>query len=152
MDIKYGRGYVYSLEYHVVWCVKYRHKVIDDAIKEDLGAILRKIAQDNKFEILEYSTDLDHVHLLISLSPQHSIPNLMKAMKGVSARILMKKYGAILKSKLWGGHLWNPSYYIATVSDKTEQQIKRYIKEQGVNDESVQISDISDKGSKNLTA
>ena len=137
MNIHYGRGCVYSLEYHIVWCVKYRYKVIDEEIKSSLETILRKIAQDNKFEILEYNTDLDHVHLLISLSPQHNIPNLMKAMKGVSARMLMKQYGNTLKKKLWGGHLWNPSYYIATVSDKTEQQISRYIQEQGVNNEGI---------------
>lgn len=137
MNIHYGRGYVYALEYHVVWCVKYRHKVIDEKIKSSLERLLRKIAQDNKFEILEYNTDLDYVHLLISLSPQHSIPNLMKAMKGVSARMLMKQYGNTLKKKLWGGHLWNPSYYIATVSDRTEEQISRYIQEQGVNNESI---------------
>lgn len=144
MDIHYGRGYVYALEYHIVWCVKYRHKVIDSEIKDSLKKILKKIAQDNKFEILEYNTDLDHVHLLISLSPQHSIPNLIKAMKGVSARLLMKQYGSTLKQKLWGGHLWNPSYYIATTSEKTEEQIIKYIQEQGVNDESIQVSDISD--------
>lgn len=144
MDVHYGRGYVYALEYHIVWCVKYRHKVIDSEIKDSLKKILKKIAQDNKFEILEYNTDLDHVHLLISLSPQHSIPNLIKAMKGVSARLLMKQYGSTLKQKLWGGHLWNPSYYIATISEKTEEQIMKYIQEQGVNDESIQVSDISD--------
>lgn len=144
MDVHYGRGYVYALEYHIVWCVKYRHKVIDSEIKDSLKKILKKIAQDNKFEILEYNTDLDHVHLLISLSPQHSIPNLIKAMKGVSARLLMKQYGNTLKQKLCGGHLWNPSYYIATISEKTEEQIIKYIQEQGVNDESIQVSDISD--------
>lgn len=61
----------------------------------------------------------------------------MKAMKGISARMLMKQYRNILKKKLWGGHLWNSSYYIATVSDKTEEQISRYIQEQGVNNESI---------------
>ena len=79
------------------------------------------------------------MHLLISCSPQHNIPNLMKAMKGTSARLLMKKYGETLKKKLWGGHLWNPSYFICTVSDRTEAQVKQYIQEQEVesNDKSI---------------
>jgi len=55
---------------------------------------------------------------------------MLKALKGVSARLLMKQYGDELKSKLWGGHLWNPSYYIATVSENTESQIRQYIQNQ----------------------
>jgi REP element-mobilizing transposase RayT len=51
-------------------------------------------------------------------------PDMLKALKGVSARLLMKEYGDELKKKLWGGHLWNPLYFIATLSEKTEEQIK----------------------------
>ena len=131
--VKTGRGYVYCLHYHVVWCVKYRHKVMTKEIVNDLYQIITKIANDNGFEILEYNTDQDHVHILISCSPQHFIPDIMKAMKGVSARLLMKKHGNYLRKKLWGGHLWNPSYFIATVSENTEEQVKQYIKSQGNN-------------------
>lgn len=130
MEVSYGRGYVYSLEYHVVWCVKYRHKVIDENIEASLKEIIFKIAEDNEFKVLEINTDKDHVHLLISCSPQHYIPNILKALKGVSARLLMKKHGEVLKKKLWGGHLWNPSYFIATVSENTEEQIREYIHRQ----------------------
>ena len=63
-------------------------------------------------------------------SPQHYIPDMIKALKGVSARLLMKEFGEELKRKLWGGHLWNPSYFVATVSENTEEQIRRYIQSQ----------------------
>lgn len=101
----HGRGYVYSIQYHIVWCVKYRYPILTNEIEEDLINILNKIAEDNKFKILECNGDKDHIHLLINCSPQHYIPNIIKALKGVSARLLMKKYGKILKKKLWGGHL-----------------------------------------------
>jgi len=130
MKVTYGRGYVYSLQYHVVWCVKYRRKVITSSIETSLLSIIRKIADDNKFEILEANTDKDHIHILINCSPQHCIPNIMKALKGVSARLLMKEHGTVLKRKLWGGHLWNPSYFVATVSENTEEQIRKYIQQQ----------------------
>ena len=130
MEIKSGRGYVYSIQYHIVWCVKYRHKIITTTIEKSLIEILQKIADDNNFSIIEVNTDLDHIHLLIDCSPQHYIPDMIKALKGVSARLLMKEYGDVLKKKLWGGHLWNPSYFIATVSENTEEQIKNYIKNQ----------------------
>jgi putative transposase len=130
MEIKSGRGYVYSIQYHIVWCVKYRHKIITPIIEKSLIEILQKIADDNNFSIIEVNTNLDHIHLLIDCSPQHYIPDIIKALKGVSARLLMKEYGDVLKKKLWGGHLWNPSYFIATVSENTEEQIKNYIKNQ----------------------
>ena len=129
-EIKSGRGYVYSIQYHIVWCVKYRHKIITPNIEKSLIDIINKIAFDNEFSIVEVNTDLDHIHLLIDCKPQHYIPNIIKALKGVSARLLMIEYGNELKKKLWGGHLWNPSYFIATVSENTEEQIKNYIKNQ----------------------
>ena len=92
--------------------------------------ILNKIADDNNFQILECNGDLDHIHLLINCSPQNYIPDMVKALKGVSARMLFKQYGDTLKNQLWGGHLWNPSYYIATVSENTEAQIREYIQTQ----------------------
>ena len=130
MEIKSGRGYVYSIQYHIVWCVKYRHKILNTKVETKLIKLLKQIASDNNFSILEVNTDLDHVHLLIDCSPQHYIPNMIKALKGVSARLLMKEYGNELRKKLWNGHLWNPSYFVATVSENTEEQIRNYIKSQ----------------------
>ncbi len=125
-----GRGYVYSVQYHMVWCVKYRHKVLDEEITKALIELLRSIAEENGIIIKEINGDMDHIHLLVECTPQHYIPDMMKALKGVSARLLLKKYPE-LKKKLWGGHLWNPSYFIATVSENTENQIREYIKSQG---------------------
>lgn len=124
MTITKGRGYIYSIQYHIVWCVKYRRKVLTVEIEKSLIEILNKIAKDNNFQITECNGDLDHIHLLIDCSPQHYIPDMIKALKGVSARLLMKEYGDELKRKLWEGHLWNPSYFIATVSENTEEQIR----------------------------
>ena len=130
MKITYGRGYVYSLQYHIVWCVKYRRKIITSTVEKSLLSIINKIADDNNFKIIEINTDMDHIHLLIDCSPQHYIPNVMKALKGVSARLLMKQYGDSLRHQLYAGHLWNPSYFIATVSENIEEQIKEYIHKQ----------------------
>lgn len=128
-EIHYGRGYVYSIQYHLVWCVKYRYDVLDGQVDTDMKELLKKIAVDNDVMILEMETDKDHIHLLIDCNPQHYIPNIVKAFKGVSARLLFKKHPE-LKNQLWGGHLWNPSYFVATVSENTEEQIRNYIQNQ----------------------
>ena len=78
--------------------------------------------------MIEINTDLDHVHLLVGLSPQDSIRTVMKTLKGVSARLLNKEHKEILEKKLWNGHLWSPSYYIATTNDNAIDNIKKYIK------------------------
>lgn len=89
------------------------------------------IAEDNCFTIEEMNMDKDHVHLLISCSPQNYIPSMMKALKGVSAHKLFKQMPE-LKKELYKGHLWNPSYFVATVSENTEAQIRKYIQSQKV--------------------
>lgn len=129
MQVVHGRGYVYAMEYHIVWCTKYRRKVLDDKVAAILSGELEKYAQENGFTIEEKEIMPDHIHLLISASPQVFIPDIMKGMKGVSARMVFKACPE-LKDKLWKGHLWNPSYFVATISENTEEQIRHYINSQ----------------------
>ena len=132
--MKHGRGYVYDLYYHIVWCVKYRHKILLNDIKDDLIDIIKNICINNNYELVEINTDLDHVHLFIGLSPQDSIPVVMKTLKGVSARLLNSKHKNELSKVLYDGHIWSPSYYIATTSDNIMDNIKEYIINQGNED------------------
>ena len=99
-------------------------------MENKLVEILYYVANDNNFQILKCNTDKDHIHLLINCTPQHYIPDIMQKMKGVSSRILMKEFGEVLRKKLWSRHLWNLSYFLATVSENTEEPIMRYIKNQ----------------------
>ena len=125
--VTYGRGYVYTIQYHIVWCTKYRHKILQGKVETSLKEIIQQIAEDNQIRIEEIETDLDHVHLLIDCSPRHYIPNMVKALKGVSARLLFKAHPEI-KRQLWSGHLWNPSYFVATVSENTKRADKSVYK------------------------
>ena len=98
-------------------------------IEKSVKQILYDIASDHDFTISEMETDKDPIHLLIECKPQHYLPNMVKALKGVSARRMFITHPE-LKSRLWGGHLWNPSYFVATVSEQTEAQIRQYIQNQ----------------------
>ena len=132
--MKHGRGYVYDLYYHIVWCVKYRHKILLNDVKDDLIDIIKNICINNNYELVAINIDLDHVHLVIGLSPQDSIPVVMKTLKGVSARLLNSKHKNELSKVLYGGHIWSPSYYITTTSDNIMDNIKEYIINQGNED------------------
>ena len=128
-EIRYGRGYVYSIQYHIVWCVKYRRRVLLGEVEKDLKKAMIEIAGNYGITIVEMETDQDHIHLLVECTPQHYIPDILKTLKGVSARRLFQLHPEI-KQKLWGGHLWNPSYFVATASEHTETQIRTYIQSQ----------------------
>lgn len=127
--VTHGRGYVYLLQYHVVWCTKYRSKVLTGSIDDDFKQCLRELADRQNIRINAMETMPDHVHMLIETTPQCRLSDAIKIFKGTSAWYLFKKYPE-LRDSLWGGHLWNPSYFIVTVSDRTKEQVEQYIQGQ----------------------
>ena len=131
LSLTYGRGNVYKIQYHVVWCVKYRRKVLIDDVEQSLKKELLATARGLGVRISAMECMPDHIHLLLDCSPQHYIPTLVKILKGNSARHLFMLHPS-LKDKLWDGHLWNPSYFVATVSERTSEQVEEYIAHQKV--------------------
>ena len=125
-ELTYGRGYVYSLQYHLVWCTKYRKKVLRGEIDAECREMLAALAEEYKFGIMAMEVMPDHIHLLVDCRPQFYIPDMIKIMKGNLARRLFIRHPE-LKKQLWGGHLWNPSYCAVTVSDRSREQVERYI-------------------------
>ena len=128
-SVTHGRGYVYCLQYHIVWCTKYRNKILIGSTDTDLKQILYDLADEQNIKIIAMETMPDHVHMLIETTPQCRLSDVIKIFKGTSAWYLFKKHPD-LKKNLWGGHLWNPSYFIVTVSDRTKEQIEQYIHNQ----------------------
>ena len=102
--LSYGRGYVYSLQYHLVWCTKYRKKVLTDGLDTECREMLQKLAEEYRFQILTMEVMPDHIHLLVDCKPQFFISDMIKIMKGNLARQMFLVHPE-LKQKLWGGHL-----------------------------------------------
>ena len=82
--LSYGRGYVYSLQYHLVWCTKYRKKVLKNGIDTECEEMLQNLAEEYKFQILAMEVMPDHIHLLVDCRPQFYISDMIKIMKGNS--------------------------------------------------------------------
>ena len=91
--------------------------------------MLEEIAEEYSFQILAMEVMPDHIHLLLDCKPQFRISDMVKIRKGHIARWLFLKHPE-LKQSLWGGHLWNPSYCAVTVSDRSREQVTRYINSQ----------------------
>jgi len=128
-QLTYGRGYVYSIQYHIVWCTKYRKKVLTEELQIELKEYFKTIANEYSFQILAMETMPDHIHLLLDCKPQFFPSNMIKILKGNTARWLFLKHPEI-KKELWGGHLWNPSYCIVTVSERSLDIVTQYINSQ----------------------
>ena len=84
-DLTYVRGYVYSLQYHIVWCTKYRRKVLTGGAEDDCKALLRSLADEYRFQIPAMEVMPDHIHLLVDVTPQFNIPDMIRIMKGMTA-------------------------------------------------------------------
>lgn len=118
---------VYNLSYHIIWCTKYRRKVISDKIETRLKELLNEIAisLDCKIEIMEVMPD--HVHIFMKCSPLHSPHYIVQQLKGKTSHTLRSEFSA-LKSRL--PTLWTRSYYCESVGNISEKTIKKYIENQ----------------------
>ena len=126
----HGRTYVCNINYHLVWCVKYRRKVLSPEIANTLYAILHTVAEAHGFSIPNVQVgERVHVHCFVIAPPTITISDIAQFLKGTSAKVLMQEYPT-LKRYLWGGHLWNPSYFVETIGSTSEENVKRYIKSQ----------------------
>ncbi len=124
---KSNRNVSYSCKYHVVWCPKYRRKVLIQGIAERLKQIIFEVCQEHQAEILSIEIMPDHVHLLVECDPQFGIHRLVRLMKGRSSRFLRQEF-PVLKRKL--PTLWTNSYFVSTLGGAPLSVMKQYIENQ----------------------
>ncbi len=127
MKYKTNKNIVYSCRYHVVWCPKYRRKVLVNSIEQRLKEIIKATCSRRNAEILELEVMPDHVHLLVEIDPQYGIHRLVKEIKGTSSRLLRTEFKS-LTTRL--PSLWTNSYFVATIGGAPLTIIKQYIENQ----------------------
>ena len=125
--LSYGRGYVYSLQYHIVWCTKYRRKVLKDGIDLDCKELIIALSEEYGFKIIAMEVMPDHVHLFVEIDPRVPLHQFIKSLKGRSSRILREEF-PWLKSRI--PSLWTRSYFCCTIGHISEDTIRRYIEAQ----------------------
>ena len=117
---------VFSLHYHLVMCIKYRRKVINDSISDRLKDIFVDIAPNYGVELLEWNHDIDHVHLLFKAKPNTEISKLLNAYKSASSRRIKNEFPSIRKH-LWKEYFWSKSYCLVTTGGAPLEVVKQYI-------------------------
>lgn len=130
-DATYERGYVYNVNYHLIWCTKYRRECFtDEDLVNEMKKIIFDIAEISDIEIKEIEVMPDHIHLLVSFKPKYSITDVVKNIKGYTARIFLSNHSEIRDNQFWGGKLWSASYYVGTVGNMSKETIQQYIQNQ----------------------
>ncbi|MFD1539941.1 IS200/IS605 family transposase [Nonomuraea guangzhouensis] len=117
----------FQCAFHVVWCPKYRRRVLGGGIEERLKQLIREVIEEKGAWLVELDVMPDHVHLLVEVDPQLGIHKLVKAIKARSSRVLRQEFPS-LKSKL--PTLWTNSYFVATVGGAPLEVVKRYVENQ----------------------
>jgi len=132
-DIRTGRHCVFNLHVHLVFVTKYRHNVFSKIILDEMKDIFSKVCKDFEAELAEFDGETNHVHLLVNYPPKVQISKLVNSLKGVSSRLLRKKYPE-LSEKYWQGVLWSPSYFAGSCGGASISIIKQYIEQQNTPD------------------
>ena len=116
-----------SCKSHIVWCPKYRRKVLMGKIAERLKVIITEVAAETRSEVLELEIMPDHVHLLAEVDPSFGAMKFVRLCKGRSSRLLRQEFPA-LKSRL--PTLWTNSTFLSTVGGAPISIVKQYIENQ----------------------
>ena len=126
----HGRTSVYNINYHIIWCVKYRRKVLSEKITDRLYELLREIGEAKGFTVVEATVgESDHIHCFVSAPPKLSVTDIVRWLKGISGRHILMEFPEIT-DMLWHGHLWNGSYFVETIGSTSEENVLRYIERQ----------------------
>lgn len=124
---KSNNNIVYSCKYHVVWCPKYRRKILTNGIEARLKELLLDYATSISVDIMEMEIMPDHVHILMEIAPQFGIHKAVKSLKGYTSKVLRSEF-PVLKTKM--PSLWTNSYFVSTVVVVPLDVIKQYIENQ----------------------
>lgn len=125
--VRSNQNIVYSCHYHVVFCPKYRRKVLVNGVDTRLKTLIQESVEKWGQEFVECEVMADHVHLLVGCDPQFGIHRLVKFIKGATSHQLRHEF-PVLKKKL--PSLWTNSYYCGTTGGVTLETVRKYVENQ----------------------
>jgi putative transposase len=118
---------VSMLNYHFVFCPRYRRKIfLIDGLESRFKESVYQICRQNQIEVLAMECHIDHVHLFLSTLPKYSPADIMRIVKGNTSRILLQEFSDVLKSLT----VWTRSYFVSTAGNVSSATIQRYVEEQ----------------------
>ena len=125
-NVRKGSHTIHQLHVHLVWSTKYRYEVLRGDIQIRCRDLIRQSCDSLDIQILKGVVSKDHVHLHLSYPPKLSISEILKRLKGRSAKILLMEYSE-LKKRYWGGHLWGIGYGAWSTGNITDEMVQQYL-------------------------
>jgi len=122
-----SKAVVYNIGYHLIWCSKYRRKVLTGDAETRLKELLAEKTGQIDIEIVQMEIMPDHVHLFVKATPVNSPHYIVQQLKGYTSRVLRQEFPS-LKSRL--PSLWTRSYYCESVGHISEETVQKYIEDQ----------------------
>ncbi|HSX42180.1 MAG TPA: IS200/IS605 family transposase [Candidatus Saccharimonadales bacterium] len=135
MEFRRQSHAVFYTRYHLVFSTRFRRKILKSGLGEYMKVLMRAIHRRSpEIQIFEVNTDLDHIHLLVSIPPRMAVSEAVRILKSNTARMMVKKF-PFLKEVYFDREagIWSTGYFVSTVG-VNEQQIRRYIEHQGKED------------------
>ncbi|MDI6453821.1 IS200/IS605 family transposase [Peloplasma aerotolerans] len=123
----------WNCQYHIVFCPKYRRKVIYGKLRSDIGRYLRRLCEYKGVEIVEAHAMSDHIHMLVKIPPKLAVSSFMGYLKGKSSLIIFDEH-ANLKYNYGSRHFWSEGYYVSTVG-LNKKTVENYIRNQELEDQ-----------------
>jgi putative transposase len=120
-------GGVCSLGLHLVWCPKYRRRILGGCVAARCGELLEQIAGEHGWEIVAKEVMADHVHLFVRVGTTDPPESVVRAFKGRTVRVLRAEFPYVRR---FAGMLWAPSYFAASVGYVSESAVRRHIEHQ----------------------
>ena len=128
MEIRFSGHSAYRTEYHIVWIPKYRRRILNPGVKGYLKKVIPKvIAEMPGCEVIEYNIQVDHIHMVIVIPPKYAVSDVVKRLKGVTAKKLREKLDWLKKVYWKEGVVWSPGYFVSTIG-LNEKVIIEYVK------------------------
>ena len=117
---------VHQLQVHIVWSTKYRYGVVHGEVQLRCRDLIRQVCDTLDVRILKGVVSKDHVHLHLSYPPKVSVSDMVKRIKGRSARMLLDEFSE-LKRRYWGQHLWGIGYGAWSTGNITDEMVQEYL-------------------------
>lgn len=130
MEINTTNHSVFKLEYHIVWCTKFRNKVLEGAVEVALKQILSETCGVYGWKFREIGIMPDHVHLVISVPPTEALTDVARTLKSISAVKIFSDFPRLKEKKFWGSGLWSRGTFYGSVGDVSEESVLEYVRTQ----------------------
>ncbi|MBK5247377.1 MAG: IS200/IS605 family transposase [Peptostreptococcaceae bacterium] len=131
-EYNHNRRSKYLIKLHFVFAVKYRKRLLTESLNDDMLQIMSEIAKQKGFKIDTIQSDVDHLHVLVDISPSFSAFEMAHQLKQISTYRIYKKYRIELKKHFWKENtFWSDGYFVCSTGNASTETIRKYIETQG---------------------